>query len=277
MSKQDEQLTALEKQVTEIEELVAKLVPEDGEGKARKRYRPGDLKKAKKSDDETDDEYSDLEDDNDEDDMEKQEQDKLDKAAAEKAAVEKVAAEKAATEKAAVEKAAADKAAAEKAAIEKGGDESVTIEGQTIKKSAVGPEMFAILKAQSEKIEKQGKELGSERDLRKMAELKKLADDKYPNIPGTVDERANMLKAIETMDEPLRKSFEATLNSAQKLAKMAFDTLGSDGGRDPVTAKAFEGKVAEIKKRDSCTQQEAMQKARAEFPEEFKAYQGAAN
>jgi hypothetical protein len=159
--------------------------------------------------------------------------------------------------------------------IKKG--EALTIEGQVIRKADVGDVQFAVLKGQAEKIAKAEAEIAKERDLRETAELKKKADEAYPAVPGSVDERAAMLKAIGGMDETLQKSFTAVFEQSQKLAKAAFNTLGHRGGGAEDIAKSaadFNAKVAEIKKRDECSNTEAMQKATREFPDLFKAYQG---
>jgi hypothetical protein len=174
---------------------------------------------------------------------------------------------------------------AAEAEMKKGEDESVTIEGQTIAKSAVGEAAFAVLKVQAdqvkksnERLEKAEAEIAKERDLRETAELKKRADDEFPHVPGTLDERASMLKALGKMDEAVQKTFTAALTQAEKLAKSAFDRVGMNGGDMEALkkgAKGFEDKVSEIRKRDECTRTEAMERARKEDPDSFKAYQSA--
>src|SRR5262249_40859332 len=112
-----------------------------------------------------------------------------------------------------------------------------------------------------------------------MSTLRKRADDDFNLVPGTVDQRAEMLEAIGKMEKPLAEAFTKVLTHSQKVAKMAFNTI-SHGGGDPAIAKSaqgFEAKVAEIKKRDSCSGTEAMKKARKEDPDGFEAYQKSAN
>lgn len=163
-------------------------------------------------------------------------------------------------------------------------DESVTIEGQVIRKSAVGPEMFTMLKAQADRIAATEKNLAIEKAARETAVLEKRAEDQFAHVPGTVQERAAMLGAIAKMDPALQKSFTTVLETAEKMVKAGFDTLGHKGGKTPVgeadkvvtkAVQDFETKVAEIRKRDSCTQAEAMTKARKEHQDLFKAYQEA--
>ncbi len=155
-------------------------------------------------------------------------------------------------------------------------DESVVIEGQQILKSAVGEASFAIFKASEARLAKAEQEIAKERDLRETAEFQKRADDLYSHVPGTVEERGALLKAISKMDKTVKKSFETILTHSEKLAKAAFDTVGVKG---PVSndvkkgAQDFEAKVSEIRKRDNCSRADAMTKARAEHEDLFKAYQ----
>jgi hypothetical protein len=163
------------------------------------------------------------------------------------------------------------------------GDESVVIEGQTIKKSAVGEGTFLMMKAQAARIAKTEENLAKEKDARETAEFEKQADEKYAHVPGTTEERGAILKAVTAMDEPLRKSFEKVLEQSEKLAKAGFEKIGHGGGREPAgsgqgreiskTVRDFDAKVNEIKKRDNCKQTDALAKARKEAPELFKAYQ----
>lgn len=159
------------------------------------------------------------------------------------------------------------------------GDDTVVIDGQTIKKSAVGDGVFAVLKSQSEKQAKIEKDLENERNIRQTTEFEKQADDKYAHVPGTTKERGEMLKAIAAMPEATRKSFEKVLEQSEKLAKAGFDKIGSgDPGKpsDSIRKAAtdFDARVKEIAKRDGCSKQDAMTKARKEYPDLFKAYQG---
>jgi len=163
-------------------------------------------------------------------------------------------------------------------------DESVTISGRTIRKSVVGEDAFVIMKAQADEIAANKKQLTDEIAKREMAELLKRADEEFSHVPGTPEERAKLLHVIAKMDEPLRTSFETVLTQAEKLSKAGFATLGGgDGGRGPDTrnvAKAvqdFETKIAEIKKRDSCSNAEALTKARKAHPDLFKVYQEVEN
>lgn len=162
-------------------------------------------------------------------------------------------------------------------------DETVVIEGETIRKSAVGEAVFKSMKAQAARIAKNEKDLEIEKAAREKATFEKKADDSYKHVPGSTSERADMLIAIEKMADPLKKSFLAVFEQSEKLAKGAFDTLGHGGGQggadeDSKVTKAvvdFEKKASEIAARDKIGKSAAFAKARKENPDLFKAYQEA--
>lgn len=167
-----------------------------------------------------------------------------------------------------------------KAAPDGDGDDSVVIEGERISKADVGEAVFNVLKSQSDKIEAQRLDIAKAQDEAQMAVLSKRADSEFAHVPGTSNEKAQMLKAIGTMPEALRKHFERVLTQSEKIAKAAFATVGVAGSNPEDFAKSkrdFEAKVAEIAKRDGLPRHEAMSKARQEDPEGFKAYQGNGN
>jgi hypothetical protein len=160
------------------------------------------------------------------------------------------------------------------------GDETVEVAGRVVRKSVVGEDQFAIFKAQQEQIDKQAedfakqeKTLAEERERRANAEFAKRADDELTHLPGTTEEKIPVFKALSEMDEDARKALETMLKAGDKAISAAFRKIGHGGGEGVPDASAFKAKVAEIKKRDECSQNDALAKARDEFPEEFKAYQ----
>ena len=251
MATNQELVTELEQSIGGLEKKLDELLAKQDEGNEGGKITRVRLSKAKKDDSEDMADEMDPTDNEDEEDK----MDQVKKALAKADAVKKAAAE--------VE---AKKAAA-------ANDETITIAGQTIAKSVVGAAQFAIIKSQSEEITKAKEDIAKERDLREMAELRKRADDSYPHVPGTTDERALMLKALAPLDEKVRKSFEAVLTQSEKLAKAAFEMVGSNGGKDNANGQTFEKKISEIRKRDNSTRTEALAKARDEHPDDFAAYQ----
>jgi len=160
-------------------------------------------------------------------------------------------------------------------------EESVVVEGRTIRKSVVGEDVFAVMKAQADRIAKNEKDLSVERETRKNIEFQKRADAEFSHVPGTAEERGQMLAAIDKMEDPLKKSFLAVFTQSEKLAKAGFEKLGagggersrSDDGKISKAARDFDAKVNDIRSRDKCDRQTAMGKARKEAPDLFKAYQ----
>lgn len=144
-------------------------------------------------------------------------------------------------------------------------DETLKVADREVKKSVVGEDQFAVLKA-----------VADERDL---AKLEKRAETEFRHVVGKVEDKAKVLKAIEGIaDEDAKKAALAILASAEKMSANAFDMLGGRGAtevEDQETAKAeFEAKVQDIKKRDDCSTAEAMSTARRENADLFKRMQG---
>jgi len=157
------------------------------------------------------------------------------------------------------------------------GDETVVIAGRTIRKSVVGPDVFAVMKAQAEDIAKAQSDLAKERDLRETEALEKRAADELGNLPGETAVKAKVLKAIGGMDKATGDALAAMLKAGDAAIKGAFSTIGS---RDAAKAAArnFEKRVDEVRAANPrLSRTEALQKARTDFPDDFRAYQGDAN
>lgn len=149
------------------------------------------------------------------------------------------------------------------------GDEILKIGDTEIRKSAVGDGTFAAMKAQQGEIEKAN-------DRAATAEFEKRAGTELAHVVGTDAEKGAILKAASRLPEADRTALDAILKSAEQMAKGAFERLGIRHENIADVAKAasdFNGKVADIAKRDGVAQHVAMQKARAEHPDLFKAMQ----
>lgn len=145
-------------------------------------------------------------------------------------------------------------------------DEIFKVGETEIKKSAVGPEVFAVMKAQE--------------DRAVMAELTKVADADYGYLPGTAIEKASVLKAAQSFDEATAETLKSLLSAANEAMTPAFKSIGSRGGAlsvVPNIAKAkdgFNSKVSEFTK-SGMSNVDAARKVRTEHPELFKAMQDA--
>ncbi|WEX10287.1 hypothetical protein [Chelativorans sp. AA-79] len=110
----------------------------------------------------------------------------------------------------------------------------------------------------------------AEREARELTELKKRASDDFGHLPGTVEAKANVLKAMGTMDEEVRKNLETILSTAEKLAKNGFGMIGTLPG-NAAGAETPEGQLQkraeEIKKAENITFEKAYTKACEENPD----------
>lgn len=157
-------------------------------------------------------------------------------------------------------------------------DEVLEVAGRSIRKSIVGDDQFAVIKHQQEESVQLNKALTEERDRRVTVELTKKAETDLSHMPGTTEEKVAALKVLGDMDAEARKALETMLAAGDKAVSAAFKTIGhGDGSKGDPDAAAFSKRISEVKKRDECTQNEALAKAREEFPEEFKAYQNVSN
>jgi hypothetical protein len=157
-------------------------------------------------------------------------------------------------------------------------EDTLVFKGQTIIKSKVGAAQFGMLKALTTELENSAVKLAKAEDEALLANLRKRADDEFPHVPGTTDQRALMLKVVGGLPEDMRKSFEAVFKAAEKLSKTAFDKIGFSG-RGTVddmkkNADDFLAKVIETARTDQIPRDVAMQKVRKSHPDLFKAYQG---
>lgn len=153
-------------------------------------------------------------------------------------------------------------------------DEILEIGDRTIAKSDVGDDLFEVLKAQAEETERVAKALDDERDLRELVEFAKVAEDQLSHLPGSVEEKARLLKNLsEYLDDDERKLLTKMLVSGDRSAGTAFRTFGHKIDKGLGSPASFQKRVAAIKSRDGCSNIEAMQKARREDPEAYDAYQ----
>ena len=172
---------------------------------------------------------------------------------------------------------AADKSKrAEIVKVAKAGDEVLTYEGRTISKKAIGADQFEVFKSLIAKSADADKKLAKADDATLTAAITKRVNDEFSHVAGTVEERVAFLKALEGQPEAVKKAGEIIMTNAEKVAKAAFATVGTQRGagvsKDVAKAlESFEGKVSEIQKRDSSTKTEAMSKARAAHPDLYAA------
>lgn len=162
-------------------------------------------------------------------------------------------------------------------------DETIELDGQTFSKSNTDPAVWAFIKGQVARTEALEKKLNEEREARENVELAKRVKEEFSHLPGTDEEKLELVKSLNALPEAARKTMETVLKAASATASLAFQRLGSRGGREQSVEKSeaglhpFEKAVGEIRVRDNCTHSEAMRKARQEHPEAFADYNGTAH
>ena len=161
-------------------------------------------------------------------------------------------------------------------------DEVLEIAGKSIRKSAVGEDMFAVVKAQQEENKNNADKLAKSESETRRTKLEKRAEDEISHLPGTAAEKADVLGAMESMDEATRGALTKILETAEKTIVAGFDRFGHNYNDDELgdvqkKAVAFEKHVSEIQAAEKCSGTDAMKRARERHPDEFEAYQEAGN
>jgi hypothetical protein len=122
-------------------------------------------------------------------------------------------------------------------------DDTLTVAGTTIRKSVVGAGPFAILKAQQDQITSLTAGLEIQKAAAETATFMKRAQDEMPYLPGTLEERAAVLKSIEAMPEAVKATQMSILKAANATAKYAFEKLGKGSGPKDGDEGDVEGKI----------------------------------
>lgn len=142
-------------------------------------------------------------------------------------------------------------------------DETVTFKGATVRKSAVGAEMFAIVKAQADELETVRKAQEEAVAKAETAELEKRAASEFGNLPGTPAEIAGVLKALNGNEKG-----EAILKAANASLAKAFEAQGVGDGRTVrKSSDVLETKVSEVMKAQGISRAKAMEAVAKSNPE----------
>lgn len=104
--------------------------------------------------------------------------------------------------------------------IAKSKEEMIEFEGEMIAKSLVPA---PILKA----LEKQSKDLADMRKKAEQADLTKRAEEAFPNLAGTADSKAALMKALDGMDDNDKDAIMKSLKAADAAVSKLFKEVGS--------------------------------------------------
>lgn len=155
-------------------------------------------------------------------------------------------------------------------------DDTISVEGRTFKKAKVGSTLFAVLKQQQDRLAKVEKQALEDREARELMEFSKVAEAELAHLPGTVEQKATLLKTLAgSLSQSERQLISKMLRAGEGAVVSAFRTVGTGQGGDVSKARGgFEKRISEVRARDNCSRTEAMQKARREYPDEYAVYQG---
>lgn len=118
-------------------------------------------------------------------------------------------------------------------------DEIISVAGVSVKKSAIGEAAFTILKAQQARLDRQDEDIRKAREREEHQVFVKRAQTELGNLPGTDDEKAGMLKAIERIvDEKERKAALEAMKAGNNALRERTHELGH--GRPRLITKAAE-------------------------------------
>lgn len=153
----------------------------------------------------------------------------------------------------------ARKAAVKEAVDKKAADEETfEMDGHVVKKSEVGPAVFAIMKSQQARIEKAEKSAETERNARIAKEMQEEAEKLFPHLPGTPAEKSEMLKAIRAMPQEQQEKQIEMLKAADAAMAKSFTEDGQKNVKDPSSASEKLNKMAKEKaEKDNITVEKA--------------------
>lgn len=128
-------------------------------------------------------------------------------------------------------------------------DETLKIGDTTIAKSDVGEGVFAILKAQQVQLDASNTTIKKMEEDAKQKDLEKRAAEMWPNLPGTVQDKARTLKNIEEMPADQQSAQFAMMKTSNEAMDNVFKELGHNSqevskGEDALKAMAKEIQTA---------------------------------
>ncbi len=113
-----------------------------------------------------------------------------------------------------------------------------SVDGVELRKSALPPGMFELLKSQDARIAASQAELKKAREDVQTVELTKSAETDYGNLPGTVVEKVAVLKRMATFTDAERGTLTAMLKAANAGLASAFIEKGTAGGEVDIAKSA---------------------------------------
>ena len=144
------------------------------------------------------------------------------------------------------------------------------VDGAEFRKSD-DPRLVALAKRNDDLAKSNAEEI----EKRENAEFSKQAESEpFTFYKGEVADKVKVVRAVSKIaDEGVRKALTEMLEVGGKAIGAAFKSLGHQDENVQKSAADFNKRVSEIASRDKISKSKAMSKARAEFPDEFAAFQ----
>lgn len=154
-------------------------------------------------------------------------------------------------------KTAVDEAVAKKAAD----DEAIEADGITIKKSEVGPGVFAFMKAQQARTDAAVKKADKLEAETVQKGLEAEAEKLWPNTAGTASDKAQMLKSIRALPQAQQEAQMKMMKAADEAMAKSFKEQGQGGTTDGDSAMEKLNKMAkDLSAKESITFEKAYSK-----------------
>lgn len=152
-------------------------------------------------------------------------------------------------------------------------DEVITVAGVPVRKSDVGPASFAIFKAQQEENDQLRKKNEKAAEIALAKAYQNEAEKEYPNLPGSVEHKGALLKAIDGLPEEEKTASKDLLKAANTAMGKNFTESGHEVNTGGTDAEAKLNKMAEdLAAKSGVTVQKAYAQV-METPEGAKLYE----
>jgi hypothetical protein len=116
-------------------------------------------------------------------------------------------------------------------------EEMIDFNGERIAKSAIPEPLLKHLNEQQAQIEQL-------RKAKELEDLRKSAEEAFPNLSGTPHQKAMLMKAMNAIEESDREEVMKSLKAADAAVAKLFEEVGSSSHLDEGTAKAKLEKMA---------------------------------
>ena len=124
-------------------------------------------------------------------------------------------------------------------------DETITVAGVPVRKSDVGPASFAIFKAQQKENDDLRKKNEKAAEIAVAKAYQTEAEKDFPNLPGSVEHKGSLLKAIDGLPEEEKAASRDLLKAANTAMGKNFTEDGHEVNTGGTDAEAKLNKMAE--------------------------------